>query len=99
MKKLLTLLLAFGFTLAFVACSNTAKTGETAVEEAVEETAETTDEAVEEVAEEAEGTTEEVTEEVVEEADTTALGTFGRSPELGRSASIPIAAFVLLRPL
>ncbi len=72
MKKLLTLLLAFGFTLAFVACSNTAKTGETAVEEAVEETAETTEEAVEEVTEEVEGTTEEVTEEVVEEADTTA---------------------------
>ncbi len=68
MKKLLTLLLAFGFTFAFVACGNTAKTEESATEEVVEETTEATETAVEEVAEETEEAVEEV-EEVTEEAD------------------------------
>lgn len=61
MKKLLTLLLAVGFSLAFVACG-----GNTAKEEA------TTTEAVEETAEEAVEEMEEATEEVIEEADSAA---------------------------
>jgi ABC-type enterochelin transport system substrate-binding protein len=64
MKKLLTLLLAVGFSLAFVACGNQAK--EEAATEATEEMTEATEEMTEEApAEEAPA------EEMTEEADST----------------------------
>ena len=66
MKKLLTLLLALGFTFAFVACENKTQTeeAEDTTEEVVEEAGEDVEEAAEEVEENVEEGAEEVTEEV-----------------------------------
>lgn len=78
MKKLLTLILALGFTFAFVACENKpqteeAETTEEVVEEAgedMEEAAEEVEEGAEEAAEDVEESIEEGAEEVEEEVDT-----------------------------
>lgn len=66
MKKLLTLLLALGFTFGFIACDNKAKTedAENSTEEVVEEAGESMEEAAEEVEEEVEEAGDQMEEEV-----------------------------------
>ena len=68
MKKLLTLLMMFGFLFGFVACGGGASTSEAAEDaaEVVEEAAEEATEAVEEAAEEVEEVADSVAAEVEE---------------------------------